>query len=315
MSISKERLLDVITVASEKGWEFAKNHFGFDREDTIRRYLHQAKEEGIETPADKEKVNNRAKVLIFDLEFGKALFELFGTGKQYVGINSMVRDQLMYCWAAEWLATGEKIGDYCTSDEILDHDDKRVSLSLYHAIEEADIVLGHNIGYFDMPMAKKKFIEHGFDPLPKKIQIDTYRVAKKNFRFQGNGLDFLSKEFGFAGKQETQKGLWDKVAKGEVKAINEMYSYCQQDVSATVDLYLHMRGWMSWHPNIALLNDVEGVCPVCLSNNWYRDGDYYTIVHKYPQYRCNDCGSIFRSGKASRDDKPDEAVRLRVTPK
>ena len=314
MRISKERLLEIISVASEKGWEFAKNHFGLKREDTIRRYIAEAENLHLEIPNYTEG-KNKVKVLAFDLELGKALFELFGTGKQYVRADCMVRDQLLFCWCGEWLQTGEQIGDYCTRAEIEAHNDKRVCKSLYNAIDEADIILGHNIGYFDMPMAKKKFIEYGFKPLAKKQQIDTYRIAKKNFRFQGNGLDFLSKEFGFSGKMETEKSLWKKVSEGSEEAMRKMYEYCQQDVKATIDLYFHMRGWMSWHPNIALLNEEEDVCPVCLSKNFYKDGYYYTVVHKYPQFRCNDCDSIFRSGKSSKDDKPDETVRLRVTPK
>jgi hypothetical protein len=151
--------------------------------------------------------------------------------------------------------------------------------------------------------------------------VDTLKIARSNFSFSSNKLDYLCKQLGIPMKHDTGFKLWlqscgdgaiedvsiseteDHIVKHTTyqksvieEALDKMYLYCKNDVSILVDVYLTLRAWDKRHPNIGLYTeDDEMVCHVCGSHEM-KDArkQYYTSVSKFDVYRCKDCGAYTR---------------------
>ena len=75
-----------------------------------------------------------------------------------------------------------------------------------------------------------------------------------------------------------------------------MSKYNDGDILLNESVYLHMRPYISPHPNLNLIieNDVEA-CPTCTSTDLNWNGKYHTYANTYNSFTCNCCGSVGRS--------------------
>ncbi len=254
--------------------------------DYVYRYQKQVRDSG--TPA---------KVLLFDIETTPMEVYTWGLWKQNIHIGQIIKDWNIICWRGKWLFGDEIIGDVQTSEEAVNRDDERVSKSLWKAINEADIIIAHNLLDFDLKKANSRFLKHGLLPPSSSQLIDTLKVARQQFKMASNKLDYLCSMLGIEAKLDTGFELWKKCLAGDKNALKEMYDYCGQDTSILEDLYLKLRPWVKSHPNIALyLEDRDNACSNCGSHNLHEDSKpYYTPTGKYQAFRCFDCGAIIRS--------------------
>ena len=254
--------------------------------DYVYRYKKQVNEDG--TPA---------KVLLFDIETTPLEVYTWGLWKQNIHIGQIIKDWNIICWRGKWLFSDKIIGDVQTPTEAIARDDKRVAKSLWEAIDEANIIIAHNLMDFDLKKANSRFLKHGMLPPSSCQMIDTLKVARSQFKMSSNKLDYLCSMLGIEAKFDTGFNLWKKCLAGDKEALTEMYNYCGQDTSILEDLYLKLRPWVKSHPNMALyLENREGACANCGSHTLIEDSkEYYTPTGKYQAYRCVDCGAITRS--------------------
>ncbi len=240
-----------------------------------------------------------AKILLFDIE--TAPLEAFVYQKSVWKAN-ITSDQIqsewyMLTWSAKWLFEERVMSDALTAEEALAEDDKRITKSLWKLLDEADIVVAHNGDNFDVPNLNTRFLLNDIPPPRLYQQIDTLKVAKKQFGFTHNNLDGLAKLFGFAPKEEVHFDLWVACRKGDGEALARMEEYNRRDVTLLEEVYLKLRPWIKGHPNLNLLiDDEEPRCPVCLSEDIHvEEGNYYmTSVSKFPVARCKSCGNSGR---------------------
>lgn len=144
-------------------------------------------------------------------------------------------------------------------------------------------------------MANTKFSIYGLNHPSACQMIDTYSVAKKEFNFPSNSLDYICKYYGLKGKLETPKGLWDRCVAGDPQALKEMLRYNDNDVSMSEEVYLRMRPMIHSHPNVGLYMDTDKtVCPTCGSTNLEWSKFYITPVNRYRTARCQ-CGAMVRT--------------------
>ena len=68
-----------------------------------------------------------------------------------------------------------------------------------------------------------------------------------------------------------------------------MVEYNKRDVVLLEKIYLHFRPWITNHPNISVLKDMENGCPACGSNNLMKMGTDITQTGRVQQYQCKDC--------------------------
>lgn len=198
-------------------------------------------------------------------------------------------------FAAKWL--GE---DEVTYMENRHDDDRRLIQVLYKLMDEADIVIAHNAKKFDIPTIKGRGVIHGMKPpSPFKI-VDTLLVAKKEFRFFRNNLEYIADVFKCAPKMKHAKfpgfELWLQCLKQNDEAWAEMKMYNIQDVLTLEEVYLRMRPYITNHPNVGVYDEQENtVCPKCGSDHIHFRGYYHTNVGKYHRFRCVDCGGWGRT--------------------
>ena len=236
------------------------------------------------------------KILLIDIETAPIIAAVWGVFKQNIGIDQILHDKHIICWSAKWLYDDYIYSDCLTPKEALRRDDKRITMSVYDMINAADIVVGHNSQKFDVPIITGRFLQHKLPPVNPFQQVDTCLVARKNFGFTSNKLDFINRILDLKQKVDTGGfGLWLSCMNGDQEALDKMREYNENDVLILEDNYLTIRPYIKSHPNLALYQgeDAKAVCPNCGSENLKTDnGYYYTPVNKYATFKCLDCGAI-----------------------
>jgi hypothetical protein len=171
---------------------------------------------------------------------------------------------------------------------------------IYDLWNEADVVIHFNGTTFDMPHLRREFLVAGLSP-PKPVQeIDLLRVAKTRFRFTSNKLDYITQYLGLPGKvKHSGHSLWVQCMAGDEKAWGMMRRYNKADVVITEQLYDKLRQWTKAQPHAGLFSGLGyDCCARCGGTDIERRGRAYTPLAAYQQYRCRDCGSWSRGGKA-----------------
>lgn len=246
--------------------------------------------------------NHHAKILIFDLETLPLEAYVWGMWKQSIGYNTdmLISDWFMVTWAAKWLFEDKIYGDRLTVKEALAEDDSRIMKSLWDLIEEADIIIAHNLIKFDEKRMNTRFLLNGL-PKPSPYQrIDTLLHARKRLSVSKNSLDYLGEVLGVGRKMETGGfSLWKGCRRGEEESLQKMFEYNIRDITLLEDVYLKLRPYIQPHPNVGLwiTEDVE-TCPTCGSDDLEYTGTYTTSANIYEAVRCKNCGSVGRSRKS-----------------
>ena len=236
------------------------------------------------------------KILIFDIETSPMEVFVWGLYKQQIPIQNVIKDFSLLSWSAKWLFEPEIMSAKVTGWEAKNRADGSIIEGLWKLLDEADMVVGHNVQKFDVRKANLRFHINGLrPPMPYRV-IDTMKHAMKVFGSSSYKMDYLNKIFGLNMKKDTTYDLWVRSVNGDEKALQQMLDYNEFDVVVTEELYLDLRGWMKNHPNVALYIDTEDViCTNCGNPDLTWDGHYFTPAGKYKAFRCNNCGAIGRS--------------------
>ena len=210
--------------------------------------------------------------------------------------KQVIKNTEMLSFAAKWL------GDPTIIYQDVSQDSERHMLSiLFQLLDEADIVVAHNGKKFDLPHIQGRGLVLGLKPpAPYKI-VDTLTVARYEFNFPSNSLEYLAKVL----ELKEQKGghkkypgfeLWLGVLANDPEAWAEMKEYNIKDIVVLEELYLKLRPWMRRHPNVGVFeNGTEPVCPKCGSVHIRYRGFAHTSVGRYHRFVCNDCGGWGRT--------------------
>lgn len=248
-------------------------------------------------------IKNEPKILLIDLETMPLQAFVFRVWKENISQDQIISDWFCAVWAAKWLDSDEVISDAITSEEIKKQDDKRIITSLHKLIDEADVIIAHNLKKFDQPRMLTRFLYHNLPPVSPYREIDTLEVAKKQFGFTSNKLDAINKFLGLQRKIDADFTLWTDCMSGKKEALLQMEVYCIQDIKCLEGAYLKLRPFMRNHPNLDMYFD-DGVmhCPHCTSINVVPEiSKYaYTQAVEYQVFRCLDCGAVMRAKKGNK---------------
>lgn len=170
---------------------------------------------------------------------------------------------------------------------------------IHELIDKADAVIHYNGTKFDIPTLNKEFLIYGLSPPAPFKQIDLLKVAKSQFRFPSNKLDYVAQTLG-VGKKHTNIGheLWIKCMNHDPVAWAQMEVYNIQDVYLLEKVYDKLKPWIKHHANYSLYSDNHYVCPNCGSDSYQKRGFAYTLNNKYQRFQCKNCGNWFRDTKA-----------------
>ena len=236
-----------------------------------------------------------SKILIVDLETAPKLAYVWSFWQTNVGMNQTLTNTHILSYAAKWL--GDKKTVY---NETRTEDDTALCEQLSALFDEADMVVAHNGSKFDIPIVRARCVLHGFRPWSPIKEIDTLKIAKKEFRFDRNSLAYLADFLGVEDKEEHKNfpgfELWSECIKGNPAAWEEMRVYNIQDVDTLEQVYLKLRPWATNHPNMGVFAEKDKViCPKCAGDHIQFRGYAYTNVGKYRKYQCQGCGGWGRT--------------------
>jgi len=231
----------------------------------------------------------RPKILTFDIETAPNVGHFWQMWQTNIGLNQQLEHGWIISFVAKWLGEDEVI-----FMENYDGDDPDLVANLAELISQADIVVGHNVGRFDLNWLRTECARLGVKPFPPVKIVDTLKVAKKYFRLVSNTLEYCLKFFGLPQKSKHKKfaghDLWmQAVEHNNPEARAEMLEYNIQDVVSNEELYLYLLPFIGDHPNIGVYVESEvPVCPGCgESEPLSKRGFSYTNLSKFQRYVCD----------------------------
>lgn len=232
------------------------------------------------------------KILFLDIETFPNVVYTWGLFNQFINHTHIVDSGRTACWSAKWL--GEKKVMYAGLDT---HSNRNMLREIHRLLDEADAVVHYNGKRFDIPTLNKEFIKHGMSPPAPYKQIDLLTVARSQFRFTSNKLDYIAKFLGLGGK-EHHKGhsLWVGCMNNDPASWKVMQRYNKRDVTLLEDVYDKMLPWIPRHANWSVFQNAL-VCPNCGSMHFQKRGLEHTMMGTYQRYQCNKCRKWFRDNK------------------
>ena len=292
LTLSDSKIIEYRDYASEHGIDKAIKKYNLPHE-TMARYLRAKTLE--------ERLSG-ANILILDIETAPLRAFVWQTSVYNANIShkQLISDWFMLSWSAKWLYDCEVMGSAVTPKEAKKGDDKKITKQLWMLFNKADIIIAHNGDKFDLPNCNTRFICNGLTPPSPYRTIDTVRIARKQFGFTYNKLDFLAERLGFGRKLDTDFDLWVKCLDGDKSALDRMLEYNKKDVLLLEDVYIKLRGWMNSHPNMNKYQDTLHCCSHCGSDNVKEKGKYYTQCNYYTSFVCGDCGAFSRQASKNR---------------
>ncbi len=239
----------------------------------------------------KKQVDHKGQRLVFDIEVSPAIYWLWKGG---YGINvptsNLIEEPKVICISYKW--EGEKKTHHLQWNT--KQDDKAMLKAFILIMQEAGVLIGHNSDSFDIKWLRTRCLYHRLPCPPDFITIDTWKQAKKYFRFQGNGLKYVARFLRLKkGKIETEEnaGLWKKVVfEKSSKAMKEMIRYCDRDVDVTTEVY---EAFIPYTGAVGHKGRSMQDCAHCGSSNtkWEKDRTT-TAGTKKTQLRCQEPGCL-----------------------
>jgi DNA polymerase elongation subunit (family B) len=250
------------------------------------------------------------RILILDIETAPKVAMVWRFWKENISPKQVLEHGHIMSFAAKWL---DSPGVFYYENR--KEDDKAIIEQLVYFLNEADIVIAHNGDRFDIPQIKARALVHGLQPPSPVRVIDTYKVAKKEFSFPSNSLEYLTMVLDCEVKKGGHKKfpgfeLWLECLRKNEEAWAELKEYNVRDVLALEEVYLRMRPWISNHPNLMVYHETGDyqsgmACVKCGSDHIHFRGYVHTQVAKFHKYQCQKCGgwgrSRFRLNKKNED--------------
>lgn len=237
----------------------------------------------------------KIKVLFLDIETAPVLAYVWGVGKQYVSHKMILHPTTMLSWAAKWLGDDKIYYEDVSGQKDL-RDDKKIVSNLWKLLDEADVVVGHNVEWFDVKKTNSRIILNDLKPPSSFRTIDTYKIASSKFAFDNNKLVSLAKFLKvphqkYAHAEFAGEELWVECLAGNPKAWKEMQKYNPLDVLVLEDVYHRLIPWDK-KINFNVFHDsLEAVCS-CGSKEFDQPQNSYihTNTGKFHKMICKKCG-------------------------
>ena len=232
--------------------------------------------------------------LFFDIETSPNVVLAWRTGfKLSIPHDNILEERAIICICYKW--EGDEEVHSLTWDR--KQCDKKMLRDFSGVLNSADEAIGHNGDRFDLKWIKTRCLYHRIPMYPNYTTLDTLKVARNQFLFNSNKLDYIAKFLGFGGKVDTGGfGLWKAIVLDKCReSLQKMVDYCKMDVILLERVYQELRTYAPHKFNYATAYGGEAHdCPNCESLNVNVSKTKTTasgVVKK--QMQCKDCGSYF----------------------
>lgn len=244
-------------------------------------------------------VSYKPRIGLWDIETSKQTSEHW-QGMYEIDVINILTYSHMIAWTVKEL-DGDIKTRLITDYPLFKRDrrnDKALVKDLYKELSKYDILIAHNGDRYDIKYTNARFAFHGIKPLPLFKTIDTCLSARKYFFFPSNKLNDLLVFLGYPPKVDTGgHTTWDKVLKGDRKAIQRMREYNAYDVIGLEKVYKRLLPFLKNHPNLSFFNE-NPVCKNCGGSDIIkrRDNAFY-LGYPAIQMSCKSCGTWFHITK------------------
>lgn len=239
----------------------------------------------------------RKKILILDIEMKPILANVWRIFDENIGINQIQSDKSILSWAAKWIDQPKIYYRDLRKDKNVDNDSS-ILQELWDLMDEAEVCVGHNVKKFDFKNIQTRFIKNGMRPTNRAELHDTLTMAKSQFSFTSNKLEYIANFLGVGEKSHHKKfqgfELWRECTNGNPKAWAEMKRYNVNDVIITEAVYKKLLPYCKT-PNtfVEIGLDDPLVCD-CGSERLHSNGFRFSGAMKYKRLRCLECGANYR---------------------
>ena len=195
------------------------------------------------------------------------------------------------CAAARWYGEDEVM--FAAEWEVGGYDGfmRRV----WEWVDEADILIGHNMAAFDSKHLMSGWAEMGLPaPSPYKV-IDTLKIARGSLNMESNTLDSLAKRLGVEAKSDKYDVRVAQAAvNGDRDAQARIEDYNRGDIVASEALFDRLRPYARNIPHLGMWSDDEMACPSCGSTMTATGKTVHANVQRYEHLHCQNCGAHAR---------------------
>ena len=109
--------------------------------------------------------------------------------------------------------------------------DYSITKAIAEELRRHAIVVTHYGLYFDIPYLRAKMVKHNIEPLPLMYLVDTWSIAKKNFKVSSRRLKGLVDFFGLGEKEPVEGNLWMEASyNGSKEAMDRIVQHNIRDV-------------------------------------------------------------------------------------
>lgn len=239
--------------------------------------------------------NAGPKVLVFDIETAPIKAFVWKLWDENVALSQIVSDWHLLSWAAKWLDSPKVLYMDQRHEKDIEND-RRILQGLWELLNSADVVVTQNGKKFDVRKVNARFAIHGMPPPSPYRQIDTKELAKKNFGFTANSLEYLADKLGGGRKKEKSRkfagfDLWKECLTKNPAAFREMEKYNKADVLATEALYKRLAPWGGTGTDLNVYRSLEELACQCGSQDLIRQGFSFTRTGKFQRFQCRACGA------------------------
>lgn len=244
----------------------------------------------------------KEKLCLFDIETTPNIILSWGTGKQYVTYDQIIKEWKVSCIAAK-LDKQSKV--YTWKMNMSKHDlgaydddaDRKMLESFIDFYNSCDAAIAHNGAKFDIPKMRARLVKFGlvdFDPI---ILDDTYLGSKK-IKFNSHRLDYIGKYLNIGSKINVNYQLWKDVMDGSKEALSNQIKYCIGDVKLLQKVLNKLRPYLKLKQNSAIFNENINKCPKPNCSGELGRGLIRQTVSlgKRVQFRCKICGAAVTRG-------------------
>jgi uncharacterized protein YprB with RNaseH-like and TPR domain len=203
------------------------------------------------------------KRLFFDIETSFNIGVFFSTGYNLnINPEQIVKERAIICISYKW--EGENEIYNITWDE--NQCDKKLLEKFITILNESDEAIAHNGDRFDIKWLRTRCLYHNIPMFPQYQTLDTLKMARSNFYFNSNKIDYIAKFLGIEGKlPHSGLDMWKKIClHNDKEELQNMINYCNQDVKILEEVYNKMKNYIKPKTHFGVLEDKEKfTCPEC----------------------------------------------------
>jgi DNA polymerase elongation subunit (family B) len=228
------------------------------------------------------------KRLFFDIETSPNIGLFWQAGyKQRIDPDNIIKERAIICIAYKW--EGEETGALFWDKKMCD---KRMLSEFIKIANHADELVGHNGDKFDLTWIRTRCLLHGIEMFPKYTTIDTLKIARQQFKFNSNRLNYIAQFLGIGEKIKTEFGLWkDVLLNNNREALSKMVDYCKNDVILLEKVFNKIQHHTPHKTHFGVVfNQDRGSCPGCGSDDLVKHMIKVSAAGvRYQQYQCKTC--------------------------